>query len=243
MLSSENSIIMRLTLYCISELEKVTINQKKIKICGLFIGSWLQDIQKVGGPWALQTCVWLFTFVLLSKPTNSVSIFALASKECAPNTDWSPASETQGQIVGPKTKIKTGGKKFSVSAQSGASIRSAVWNWCVKSLSPGARIFLSYFCSSNFFPPVLIFVFGPTICPWVSEDDWSRDCMGQRRLNKWILGRVSGIPRRFCRGGWHHHQLDKGERGWWHRTYSLIFDYYWSYFVVVLNTSVAWLQW
>ena len=25
-------------------------------------------------------------------------------------------------------------------------------------------------CSSNFFPPILIFVFGPTICPWVSED-------------------------------------------------------------------------
>ena len=53
---------------------------------------------------------------------------------------------------------------------SGASIRSAVWNWWVKSLSPGAHIFLSYFCSSNFFPPILIFVFGPTICPWVSED-------------------------------------------------------------------------
>ena len=116
-----------------------------------------------------------------------------------------PSSETQGQIVGPKTKIKTGGKKFDeqkyerkirapgdklfthqfqtaerilaadwaekFAAQSGASIRSAVWNWCVKSLSPGARIFLSYFCSSNFFPPVLIFVFGPTICPWVSEDE------------------------------------------------------------------------
>ena len=59
-------------------------------------------------------------------------------------------------------------EKFS--SQSGASIRSAVWNWCVKSLSPGARIFPSYFCSSNFFPPVLIFVFGPTICPWVSKD-------------------------------------------------------------------------
>ena len=104
--------------------------------------------------------------------------------------------------MGPKTKIKTCGKKFdeqkyerkirvpgdklfthqfqtaaqilapdwAVSAQSGASIRSAVWNWCVKSLSPGTRIFPSYFCSSNFFPPVLIFVFGPTICPWVSED-------------------------------------------------------------------------
>ena len=103
----------------------------------------------------------------------------------------SPSSETEGQIVGPKTTIKTGGKKFdkqkyerkirapgdklfkkkNFSAQSGASNRSAVWNWCVKSLSPGARIFLSYFCSSNFFPPVLIFVFGPTICPWVSEDE------------------------------------------------------------------------
>ena len=94
---------------------------------------------------------------------------------------FTPSSETQGQIVGPKTKIKTGGKKFDeqkyerkilaekFSAQSGASIRSAVWNWCVKSLSPGARTFLSYFCSSNVFPPVLIFVFGPTICPWVSD--------------------------------------------------------------------------
>ena len=95
-------------------------------------------------------------------------------------------------------KIKTGGKKFDEQkyerkirapgdklfthqfqtaerilapdwAES-ASIRSAFWNWCVKSLSPGARIFLLYFCSSNFFLPVLIFVFGPTICPWVSED-------------------------------------------------------------------------
>ena len=36
-----------------------------------------------------------------------------------------------------------------------------------------SRIFLSYFCSSNFFPPVLIFVFGPTICPWVPEDEES----------------------------------------------------------------------
>ena len=93
-----------------------------------------------------------------------------------------PSSETQGQIVGPKTKIKTGGKKFDeqkyerkirapgdklfthqfqtaerilaadwaekFSAQSAASIHSAVWNWCVKSLSLGARIFLSYFCSA-----------------------------------------------------------------------------------------------
>ena len=41
--------------------------------------------------------------------------------------------------MGPKTKIKMGGKKFD-------------------------------FCSSNFFPPVLIFVFGHATCPWVSED-------------------------------------------------------------------------
>ena len=55
-------------------------------------------------------------------------------------------SETQGQIVGPKTKIKTGGKKFDEQI-----VRK-------KNMSPGARIFLSYFCSSNFFPPVLILI-------------------------------------------------------------------------------------
>ena len=51
--------------------------------------------------------------------------------------------------------------------------------------------------------------------------------MGQRWLNEWILGRVSGIPGRFCRGGYHH-QLGKGERAWYrdHRTLSLIFNYY-----------------
>ena len=105
------------------------------------------------------------------------------------NVDCRTSSETQGQIVGPKTKIKTGGKKFDEqkyerkirapdwAEQSGASIRSAVWNWYVKSFSSGARIFLSYFCSSNFFPPVLIFVFGPTICPWLSEDDCRKEWM------------------------------------------------------------------
>ena len=42
-------------------------------------------------------------------------------------------------------------------------------------------------------------------------------------VNEWILGRVSaGIPRRFCRAGWHHYQLSKGERAWdWdHRMHS-----------------------
>ena len=43
----------------------------------------------------------------------------------------------------------------------------------------------------------------------------------------WILGRVSGIPGRFCRGWLHHRQLGKGERAWdrEHRTHSLIFNY------------------
>ena len=52
--------------------------------------------------------------------------------------------------------------------------------------------------------------------------------MGQRWLNEWILGRVSGIPRRFCRGGWHHHPLSEGERAWDrdHWTHPLIFDYH-----------------
>ena len=34
----------------------------------------------------------------------------------------------------------------------------------------GALIFLSYFWSSIFFPAHFDFVFGPTICPWVSEN-------------------------------------------------------------------------
>ena len=78
------------------------------------------------------------------------------------------SSETQGQIVGPKTKIKTGRKKFDeqkyerkirapgdklFSAQSGASVRSAVWNWCVKSLSPGARFFFRTFARRIFSHP------------------------------------------------------------------------------------------
>ena len=46
--------------------------------------------------------------------------------------------------------------------------------------------------------------------------------MGQCWLKEWILERVSGIPCRFCRSGWHHHQLGKGERAWWHWTHSPI---------------------
>ena len=40
--------------------------------------------------------------------------------------------------------------------------------------------------------------------------------------NEWNLERVSGIPSRFCRGGWHHHQLGKGKRAWDRDPYSLI---------------------
>ena len=111
------------------------------------------------------------------------------------------SSETQGQIVGPNTKIKTGGKKFddapywaeNFSAQSGASIRSAVWNWGLKSLSLGTRIFLSYFCSSNFFPPVLIFVFGPSICPRVFEYGLLLICYKictYSSLSSWLLSKI-----------------------------------------------------
>ena len=43
-------------------------------------------------------------------------------------------------------------------------------------------------------------------------------------LKEWILRRVSGIPCRIYEGGWHHHQLGKGERDWnWdHRTHWLL---------------------
>ena len=53
--------------------------------------------------------------------------------------------------------------------------------------------------------------------------------MGQRWLNEWILGRVSGM------GWWHHHQLGKEERAWDrdHRTHFLIFDHYqWRYYFI-----------
>ena len=67
-----------------------------------------------------------------------------------PGADSGPEDENQnGREKIRQAKVRK--KKFSV--QSGASIRSAVWNWSVKSLSPGAHIFLSYFCSSNFFRP------------------------------------------------------------------------------------------
>ena len=155
-------------------------------------------------------CPWNFNW-MVTECKYMKHIFELRMKDQIEerSSQLLPSSETQGQIVGPKTKIKTGGNKFdeqkyerkirapgdklfthqfqtaerilapdwaeNFSAQSGASTPSAVWNWCVKSLSPRARIFLSYFCSSNLFPPVLIFVFGPTICPWVSEDELLRN--------------------------------------------------------------------
>ena len=150
------------------------------------------------------SCMYIHVHVMPLNKVHRTNILLGCVIETKKNLCLHSSSETQGQIVGPKTKIKTGRKKFdeqkyerkirtpgdklfthqfqtaerilapdwaaNFSAQSAASIRSAVWNWCVKSLSPGARIFLSYFCLSKFFPPVLIFVFGPTICPWVSED-------------------------------------------------------------------------
>ena len=65
--------------------------------------------------------------------------------------------------------------------------------------------------------------------------DWCWDYMGQL-TNEWILGCVSGIPRRFWRRRWHHHQLGKGEGAWDqdHLTHSLIFDYYQFYSLILL---------
>ena len=113
---------------------------------------------------------------------------------------WHASSETQGQIVGPKTKIKTGGKKFDeqkyerkirapgdklfthqfqtakqiLTPEVFCPIRSEYSFGCLelvrKEFVPRDSYFSFVLCSSNFFPPVLIFIFGPTICPWVSED-------------------------------------------------------------------------
>ena len=105
-----------------------------------------------------------------------------------PGADSGAEDENQNgreKIRRAKVRKKNTSPWGKFSAQSGASIRSAVWNWCVKSSSPGARIFFSYFCSSNFFPPVLIFVFGPTICPWVSEDGTDHNS------NKWLLSSIA----------------------------------------------------
>ena len=51
-----------------------------------------------------------------------------------------------GVESGAEDEVKTGGKKFD------------------------EQKYERKFCSSNFFPPVFDFVFGPTICSWVSED-------------------------------------------------------------------------
>ena len=61
--------------------------------------------------------------------------------------------------------------------QSEARTAATVWNWCGKTLSPGALLAVLYFSSFHiiiFFRPFRLFLI-PTICPWVSEDVLRRD--------------------------------------------------------------------
>ena len=69
-----------------------------------------------------------------------------------------PSSETQGQIVGPKTKSKRAGKEFDEQKYE---------------RKIGAPSFVLLLV--EFFPTPFDFVFGPTICPWVSEDALPRE--------------------------------------------------------------------
>ena len=66
-----------------------------------------------------------------------------------PLVDSVASSETQGQLVGPKTKSKLAGKHSLV----------------------------------EIFPARFDFVFGPTNCPWVSEDDSVDDLSLEKQNN------------------------------------------------------------
>ena len=54
--------------------------------------------------------------------------------------------------------------------QSEARAAPTVWNWSVKTLSPGALSLVLIFSLPEFFLARLDFLPAPTNCPWVSED-------------------------------------------------------------------------
>ena len=85
---------------------------------------------------------------------------------------------------------------------------------------------LSRYCTCN---KINIIAFGVEL-ECTPNTDWSQDCMEQHWLNEWNLECTSSIPHRFCRGGWHHHQLGEGERAWDqdHQTHSLIFVHHYT---------------
>ena len=58
--------------------------------------------------------------------------------------------------------------------QSEARTGLAVWNWSVKTLSPGALLLVLDFSSPEFFFARFRLFPVPTNCPWVSEDGTSR---------------------------------------------------------------------
>ena len=55
--------------------------------------------------------------------------------------------------------------------QSEVRTAATVWNWSDKTLSPGALLAVLYFSSCNIFRPFRLSL-APTICPWVSEDEF-----------------------------------------------------------------------
>ena len=122
--------------------------------------------------------MWLKALILLNRNFEKLTFDqALLSFRAVNRLRGKPSSETQGQIVGPKTKIKTGGKKFDEQKYE-RKIRAPGDNLSTLQFQTAERILAPDWAekfSSNFFPPVLIFVFGPTICPWVSEDGGKRE--------------------------------------------------------------------
>ena len=95
-------------------------------------------------------------------------------------TIYRSSSETQGQIVGPKTKIKTGEKKFNeqkyerLGRKLFCPIRSEYsfgrLELVRKEFVPRALYFSFVLLLVEFFPARFDFRLRPTICPWVSED-------------------------------------------------------------------------
>ena len=98
--------------------------------------------------------------------------------------------------------------------QSEARTAATVWNWSGKTLSPGALLAVLYFSSCHiFFRPFRLFLV-PTICPYVSEDDFGvnnfnlKITQGQD-LKKWE-GR-KGVPSPHTLARSHHPRFSQAQ--------------------------------
>ena len=115
-----------------------------------------------------------------------------------------PSSETQGQLVGAGKSLNVreknsgsviGHKKTKVLwHQSEARTTPAVWNWSVKTLSPGALLVVLDFSSPEFFSrPIRLFP-APTNCPWVSEDDFRVNSLFHHLCSQRYAAQYSYVP-------------------------------------------------